>query len=111
MSTMLHNTQPLTLDGSGKTEIVRIYEVTIHKPGLVWADGTDVNYITQVSLRYTHEKAANRDPNGYDAHAEAGRRAIKLERAGFHTPIDRELHVDPTVDVTFIRETEKAARA
>lgn len=111
-STLLSNTRPLDLDPTGAVEVVRHYEVLIHKPGLVDDDGvTEIAYTVEITLRYPPERADARPAGSWQARHEAATRATKLERRTHHTPDVQALFVDPDVDVTFVRESLRPARA
>ncbi len=103
---ILYNARQLALDPEMLDELVRIYDVTLVKPDLLDDDGQPIAYDVRVSLRYpcsTERRAESRE-----AHAEACRRAMKLERTGYITPDDRRIVAD---NARFVREMVRPGRA
>lgn len=113
MTLLLSNdTGPLALTADGTLEVLRLYRVTLHKPGLYDDDGTtEIAYPVEVTLRYPPERAEKRPPQSFQAMLEAATRATKMERRSHRTPLDRSLFVDPEIDVEFLREKTVPARA
>ena len=58
-------------------------------------DGGPIRYTVEVPLRYTHQQAERRTPTGYDARAEATRRACKRERNEYGLDLSIPLYADP----------------
>ena len=103
-------TQALTTSPTVDTEILRVYEVTIERTDITDDDGSPIAYPVRVALRYPHKRAEARPAGGYDARAEAARRACKVERREHTIGDDVMLFADPE-NVKLVRQRIVEGRA
>ena len=92
---------PVVTTDEGPKETLRVYSVTLH------VQGSDIDFAVETPLRYDAAGAERRPHDSADAHAEAFRRAVKLERACSTTSADTVFEMGP---VTLLRTRLVAPR-